>query len=231
MLALADGMGGHAAGEVASSLAIAELAPLNDANAGADLVAELRDGIARANSAIAGRVAEDPEVAGMGTTLTAMLFHHGKVAIAQVGDSRAYVFRDGSLSQITKDETLVQSLVDAGEVSLEEARTHPQRSVVLRAMTGSDLDPSLEIREARAGDRYLICSDGLTDFVTPEALAEALRIPRPESCTERLVRLAMLADSHDNVTCIVADVVDGESGYDIPLVTGAAGHEGVLIRP
>jgi PPM family protein phosphatase len=232
LLALADGMGGHAAGEVASSLAIAELASLNDREPGEDLLPDLSDAIARANASISQHVAEHPGIEGMGTTLTAILFAGDRIGLAHVGDSRAYLLRDGDLSQVTKDETFVQSLIDAGRLTPEEAWTHPQRSVVLRAMMGQDLDPSMVVREVRPSDRYLICSDGLSDFVPAETIAETLRdIANPQHCVQQLVRLALRADSHDNVTCVVADVVDGDCGYDLPLVTGSAGRQGALIRP
>jgi protein phosphatase len=232
LLALADGMGGHAAGEIASALVIAELAPLDEGEPGADLVAELRDATVRGNAAIARYVAENPELDGMGTTLTAILFAGDTCALVHVGDSRAYLLRDGSLSQITRDDTLVQSLVDDGALTAEEAWAHPHRSMVLRAMTGKELDPSPSLREVRPGNRYLVCSDGLSDVVPSGALEEALgRFSNPQDCVQQLVRLALRAGTHDNVTCIVADVVEGESGYDIPLVTGAAGHGGVPVRP
>jgi serine/threonine protein phosphatase PrpC len=147
-----------------------------------------------------------------------------------VGDSRAYLLRDASLSQITRDDTLVQSLIDEGRLAPEDARTHPQRSIVLRALTGHELDPSLATRKARVGDRYLLCSDGLSDVLPAHTLAEALRISDPQRCADRLVRLALQAGSRDNVTCIVADVTDRDFGYDIPIVEGAAGQEGAPVR-
>ena len=232
LLALADGMGGHAAGEVASALVIADLAPLNDRPPGDDLLGDLRCATLRGNAAIARHVTDHPELNGMGTTLTALLFAGDVLGLVHVGDSRGYLLRDGSLSQITRDETLVQSLLDEGALTSEQAWAHPHRAMVLRAITGHELDPSPTIREVRAGDRYLICSDGLSDVVPAEALAEALRGFRdPHNCVQQLIRLALRAESQDNVTCIVADVVEGHSGYEIPLVTGAAGHQGELVRP
>ena len=231
LLAVADGMGGHEAGEVASALVIAELAPLNDRDPTDDPFGELRQATHLANAGLARYIANHPEAEGMGTTLTAILFDVDTLGVVHVGDSRAYLLRDGSLRQITKDETYVQSLVDQGRLTSEEARRHPQRSLVLRAMTGQELDPFLEKREARPGDRYLICSDGLSDYVTTRVLAEGLHIDNPQECARTLVQLAMRADSQDNITCIVADVVNGDSGYDIPFVVGAVGHENSLIEP
>ena len=232
LLALADGMGGHAAGEVASSLVIAELAPLNDRPPGDDLLEDLRSATLRGNAAIARHIADHPDLNGMGTTLTALLFAGDNVGLVHVGDSRGYLLREGTLNQITKDETLVQSLVDDGALTPEQAWAHPHRSMVLQAITGHELDPSLTMRETGPGDRYLICSDGLSDVVPDETLAEVLRdVQDPQDCVQQLIRLALRAESRDNVTCIVADVVTGDSGYDVPLVTGAAGHKGELIRP
>ena len=230
LLALADGMGGHASGEIASSLVIAELVPLDEVEPGDDLLAALRDATRRANAAIARHMAEHPESKGMGTTLTAILFAGDRLGLVHVGDSRAYLLRDGTLSQITKDDTLVQALVDAGRLDPEEASSHPQSSIVTRSLTGGDIEPALSLRETRVDDRYLICSDGLSDVLDPETLREALGSLDPQRCGDRLVHLALRAGSRDNVTCIVADVTDRDLGYNIPIVGGAAGHEGVLVR-
>ena len=128
------------------------------------------------------------------------------------------------LTQITKDDTFVQSLIDEGRITEEEAHTHPQRSLLLRAITGQDVDPSLTVREARAGDRYLLCSDGLSGVVSDETLAETLRAYRdPRECADRMIDLALRGGGPDNITCIVADVVDVDFGEDAPIVGGAAG--------
>ena len=222
LLALADGMGGHAAGEVASSLVIAELATLDEREPSGDLVAELRDTTARANAAIARFVDDRPELDGMGTTLTAMLFADDRVGLVHVGDSRAYLLRDASLSQITKDETFVQTLIDEGRLAPEEASTHPRQSIVMRALTGRELEPVLQIREVRMGDRYLLCSDGVSDVLSPDALVEALLIEDPQRCAYLLLQAAMRAGTQDNVTCIVADVTDRDLGYNVPIMGGAA---------
>ena len=223
LLALADGMGGHAAGEVASKVVIAALAQLDDDEPGNDLLAELREATLSGNAAISELVDEDPQLEGMGTTLTAVLFAGNKLGMAHIGDSRAYLLRDGELTQITHDDTFVQSLIDEGRITDEEAATHPQRSLLLRALTGHEVEPSLRVREARAGDRYLLCSDGLSSVVSHETLLEALRIPDPQQCADRLIELALKGGGPDNVTCIVADVVDVDFGEDYPIVGGAAG--------
>ena len=224
LLALADGMGGHAAGEVASSLVISALAPLDEDDPGDDLLAELREATVEGNAAITRHVAEAPDLEGMGTTLTAILFAGSRLGLVHIGDSRAYQLRDNVFSQITKDDTFVQSLIDEGRITEEEAHTHPQRSLLLRAITGQDVDPSLTIREARAGDRYLLCSDGLSGVVSDETLAETLSTYRdPRECADRMIDLALRSGGPDNITCIVADVVDIDFGEDAPIMGGAVG--------
>jgi PPM family protein phosphatase len=223
LLALADGMGGHAAGEVASKVVIAAFAPLDDDEPGNDLLDQLHEATLAGNAAISELVREDPEREGMGTTLTAVLFAGNKIGLVHVGDSRAYLMRDGVLSQITHDDTFVQSLIDEGRISEEEASHHPQRSLLLKALTGHEVEPSLTVREARAGDRYLLCSDGLSGVVSAETLAEGLTIPDPQTCADRLIELALKGGGPDNITCIVADVVDVDYGEDAPIIGGAAG--------
>lgn len=224
LLALADGMGGHAAGEVASSLVISALAPLDEDDPGDDLLAELREATVEGNAAITRCVSEAPDLDGMGTTLTAILFAGSRLGLVHVGDSRAYQLRDRAFTQITKDDTFVQSLIDEGRITEEEAHTHPQRSLLLRAITGQDVEPSLTIREARAGDRYLLCSDGLSGVVSDETLADTLRSHHdPRACADRLIDLALRGGGPDNITCIVADVVDIEFGEVAPIVGGSAG--------
>lgn len=223
LLALADGMGGHAAGEVASKVVIAAFAPLDDDEPGNDLLDQLHEATLAGNAAISELVREDPEREGMGTTLTAVLFAGNKIGLVHVGDSRAYLMRDGALSQITHDDTFVQSLIDEGRISEDEASHHPQRSLLLKALTGHEVEPSLTVREARPGDRYLLCSDGLSGVVSAETLAEGLQIPDPQDCSDRLIELALKGGGPDNITCIVADVVDVEYGEDAPIIGGAAG--------
>ena len=224
LLALADGMGGHAAGEVASSLVIRALAPLDDDTPGDDLLAELRHATVEGNAAITRHITDAPDLEGMGTTLTAILFAGSRLGLVHVGDSRAYQLRDGVLTQITKDDTFVQSLIDEGRITEEEAHTHPQRSLLLRALTGQDVDPSLTVREARAGDRFLLCSDGLSGVVSDETLAETLRAYRdPRECADRMIDLALRGGGPDNITCIVADVVDIDFGEDAPIMGGSMG--------
>ena len=178
LLAVADGMGGHAAGEVASAVAIATLAPLDDDAPGSDLLDALRRAALTANGQLRQLVAGNAALEGMGTTLTAILSAGSRLGVVHVGDSRAYLFRDGELCQITQDHTLVQNLVDQGRLSAEEAGSHPQRSLLTRVLDGSDnVDLDLSVREVRRGDRYLLCTDGLSGVVSPQTMAEALRLP------------------------------------------------------
>lgn len=224
LLAVADGMGGHVAGEVASALAVACLVPLDEDVPGPDMLDALARGFVTAQNRLGTMVAAEPELRGMGTTLTALLFSGNRLGIAHVGDSRCYLLRGGELRQITHDDTFVQSLVDEGRITPEDASHHPQRSLITRALDGITIvEPDVSVREVRAGDRYLLCSDGLSGVVTDETLADSLTEPDPEKAADTLVRLALRGGGPDNVTCIVADVVDVESRPpDGPVVVGAA---------
>ena len=210
LLAIADGMGGHAAGEVASAVAISALAGLDYPIPDGDLLDPLAAAVAAANSTLHEMSVADPSVEGMGTTLTAMLWQDAHVAVCHIGDSRAYLLRDGEFYQITRDHTLVQSLVDDGRLTPEAAATHPQRSLLLRALDGrTEAEPDLSVREVRAGDRYLLCSDGLSDVVTEQTLHKTLvTIADPDAAVIQLIELAIRSGGPDNITCIVADVVD-----------------------
>ena len=234
LLALADGMGGHAAGEVASQLVIAALAHLDDDEPGGDLLAKLDAAIRSGNSAIAAQVEMEPDLEGMGTTLTAILFAGNRLGLAHIGDSRGYLLRDGELTQITKDDTFVQTLVDEGRITREEAHSHPQRSLIMRALTGHEVEPTLTMREVRTGDRYLLCSDGLSDPVSDETILDALQIPDVTDSADRLIELALRGGGPDNVTVVVADVVDYDYGPTQPIIAGAVSGEDdqlTLTRP
>ncbi|RMI34127.1 PP2C family protein-serine/threonine phosphatase [Nocardia stercoris] len=231
LLALADGMGGHAAGEVASQLMIAALAHLDDDEPGDDLLGKLDRAVREGNASIADQVEEEPELDGMGTTLTAILFAGRKLGMAHIGDSRAYLLRNGELAQITRDDTFVQSLVDEGRITAEQAHTHPQRSLIMRALTGNEIDPTLIMREAVAGDRYLLCSDGLSDVVSDETIANTLREGTTDDAADRLIELALRSGGPDNVTVVVADVIDVDYGQSHPIVAGAASGEDEDVPP
>ncbi|HXB85894.1 PP2C family protein-serine/threonine phosphatase [Mycobacterium sp.] len=234
LLALADGMGGHAAGEVASQLVVAALAHLDDDEPGGDLLAKLDTAIRSGNSAIAAQVEMEPDLEGMGTTLTAILFAGNRLGLAHIGDSRGYLLRDGELTQITKDDTFVQTLVDEGRITREEAHSHPQRSLIMRALTGHEVEPTLTMREVHTGDRYLLCSDGLSDPVSDETILDALQIPDVTDSADRLIELALRGGGPDNVTVVVADVVDYDYGPTQPIIAGAVSGEDdqlTLTRP
>jgi protein phosphatase len=226
LLAVADGMGGMAAGDVASNLAIAAMAPLDEDVPGDSLVDSLRSAVDMANQNLRDAVDANPALEGMGTTLTGMLFSGSKFAMVHVGDSRAYLLRDGEFGQLTKDDTYVQMLVDDGRITEEEASIHPQRSLLIRALQGSDVDPQYSVRAAIAGDRYLICSDGLSGPVSDESIAATMReYADPDECAERLVQLALRGGGPDNITVIVADVTDADIVEGRPVVGGAAARD------
>jgi PPM family protein phosphatase len=228
LLVIADGMGGHAGGDIASSLAIGEMAPLDGESHGADAVLNhLSDAIHAAHRELIGRVSEEPALSGMGTTVTALLKTGGRLALAHIGDSRAYLLRDGQLAQITRDHTFVQRLVDDGRITPEEAEQHPQRSVLMRVLSDviDDVEPDLSMREAKLGDRYLLCSDGLSGVVSFETIRDTMAAGKePGPTCEQLVQLALRGGAPDNVTCIVADIVDavGTPTETVPVVVGAA---------
>lgn len=230
LLAIADGMGGQAAGEVASSEVISTLVQLDDDVPGSDILTALSTAVQRANDQLRVMVEEDPQLEGMGTTLTALLWTGQRLGLVHVGDSRAYLLRDGILTQITQDHTWVQRLVDEGRITEEEATTHPQRSLLMRALGSGDIvEPDLSIREVRVGDRYLICSDGLSGVVSHQTLEETLAdYHGPRETVASLIQLALRGGGPDNITCIVADVLDTDSGdtlaaqvNDTPVVVGA----------
>ena len=234
LLAVADGMGGHAAGEVASALTIASMAELETEQSGGDMLMELSSAVAAANTRLQEQILANPAVEGMGTTLTALLWSDGHAAVCHIGDSRGYLLREGEFYQITHDHTLVQSLVDEGRISADDVSTHPQRSLLLRALDGRSIaEPDLSVHEAQLGDRYLLCSDGLSGVVSDETLRDTLSaIEDPDAATRQLIDLAIHGGGPDNITCIVADVVDTATTRlpptDIPVMAGAAANLGDL---
>ncbi|UQU64927.1 protein phosphatase 2C domain-containing protein [Couchioplanes caeruleus] len=226
LLAVADGMGGMAAGDVASNIVIAAMAPLDEDVPGDALVDALRHAVGTANQQLRDTVDANPQLEGMGTTLTAVLFSGTKIGMVHIGDSRAYMLRQGEFSQITKDDTYVQMLVDEGRISPEEASSHPQRSLLTRALDGRDIDPEYSVRQVLKGDRYLICSDGLSGVVSAETIGDAMReIPDPQACVERLVQLALRGGGPDNITVVIADATDADIMEQAPIVGGAAARD------
>jgi PPM family protein phosphatase len=216
LAAVADGVGGAIAGEVASSLAINKIVGLDKRRLEGPIERELGAVVADANAAIEFVIAYDPALAGMGTTLTAVaLSNRGEYVVANVGDSRTYLLRGGRLRRLTRDQSLVQTLIDSGALTEEEARRHPQRSVVLEALDGVERPlPPVERLRARRGDRLLLCSDGVTDYVTDRELARALSDRDAAEAVGAITRLALGHGGRDNVTAIVADIVPRRSARD-----------------
>ncbi|GGL04986.1 hypothetical protein Sme01_64230 [Sphaerisporangium melleum] len=211
LLAVADGMGGHSHGEVASATVIAALSVLDADPPGGEPLGAMEAAITEAVRRLKDMAERDPKLTGMGTTLTAMLWDGDRFALAHIGDSRAYMLREGYLYQITRDHTLVQSLVDDGQMTAEQAAAHPRRSLLMRALGGSgSVDPDLSMREAKPGDRYLICSDGLSGVVGPQALHETLTsFDDLGAAADRLIALARDGGGPDNISCVVCAVDAG----------------------
>jgi serine/threonine protein phosphatase PrpC len=212
LFAVADGMGGAQAGEVASSLAAAALKERGDGDVGGEeRVAEL---IQEANRRVHQRALNDETASGMGTTMTVALFHEdGSISIGHVGDSRAYLHRDGQLEQLTEDHSLVAELVRRGELSPEEAEVHPQRSVITRALgTDPDVDVDTFTVQASAGDVFLLCSDGLTTMVDVETITEIVDDNRRDlhAAVRSLIREANARGGDDNITAVLFEVAEGE---------------------
>ncbi|MBB4963338.1 PP2C family protein-serine/threonine phosphatase [Saccharothrix violaceirubra] len=206
LLAVADGMGGHAFGEVASNIAVTVL---DEVDVDAD---DPHSALAAATHEIAVRLTdlaeENFDMRGMGTTLTALLWDGEKFAVCHIGDSRCYLVRDGGLTQVTRDHTMVQAMVDDGRMAAEQAAEHPGRSMLMRALqAGSEHDPDLFDQDVRAGDRFLLCSDGLSDVVPAEEIGRLLTADPDRDVTVRsLIDAANAAGGPDNITCLVIDV-------------------------
>ena len=200
LLAVADGFGDL--GVAASSAAVEALRPLEDSLPAGDLLGVVEDAALRAGTAVRDIAGPDS-----GTTLTALLLSGGQLGLVHVGDCRVYLLRNGKLSQITHDHTVVQSMVDEGTLSADEAPAHPQRSLLSQALTNSgEAEPELALRDAVVGDRYLVCSDGLHGVVGEDAVRDALTDGTPADVVRRLVTLANDAGGPDNVSCVVADL-------------------------
>lgn len=248
LLAVADGMGGMAAGDLASAIVIGTIAPLDEEpfpgepflddaamgqeDAGAAFPSEALAGVAmealrrcvdEANVRLRDAVTAEPARRGMGTTLTAMLLTGADLAMVHIGDSRAYLLRNEEFSQITRDDTFVQMLVDDGHITLEEADTHPQRFLVTKALQGSDTPAEYTVRPACPGDRYLLCSDGLSGVVSFDMMRTTLMTYADlDQCVDRLIELALEGGGPDNVTAIVADVIGYPVAPQSAIILGAA---------
>jgi serine/threonine protein phosphatase PrpC len=218
LFVLADGVGGEVAGEVASQLVVESFEPL-DGDPPEDALEALGTAIEVATEAIRVATEAQPELSGMASTLTALLVDGEDLALAHVGDSRAYRLRDGELRQLTRDDTYVQHLVEAGRIGSDEAFGHPQRSIVTQVVQGTPVNPSLTRLHPRAGDRYLLCSDGLSDYVPADGIAAILRDePTVDGCAAALIDATLAAGAPDNVTVVVLDAVEATRRPRRPLV-------------
>jgi serine/threonine protein phosphatase PrpC len=229
LLTVCDGVGGAARGDLASSTAIGQLRRLDqpppetgEPDARLELVA---GALHRASDRIGELVDEEPSLSGTSTTATVALFDGERLAMGHVGDSRAYLFREHEISQLTSDHTFVQSLIDEGRITEEDARTHPHRNLILKALDGvHEVDPDLFTVELVENDRILLCSDGASGSLDDGRLADILATGSPDFAAVELVRASLEAGSTDNVTCIVADVVPAIADDDppAPMVVGSA---------
>ncbi len=223
VLTVCDGVGGAARGDIASSTAVSQLVRL-DNQPGDDLLGAVAGAIHRAHDRIGELVDEDPSINGTSTTVTVALFDGQRLGIGHVGDSRAYIYRSGEITQLTKDHTFVQSLIDEGRITEEESRVHPHRNLILKAVDGvHEAEPDLFTIDLAVGDRLLLCSDGACGVLDDGRMADILSTGTPEYAVVELVRASLEAGSSDNVTCVVADVTDAEPPADLtPMTVGAA---------
>lgn len=228
LLVIADGVGGAARGDISSSTAVQILSRL-DEPAPDDILEALAGAIHRTHDRIAELVDEDPELEGTSTTVTAALFDGTRIGVGHVGDSRGYLLRDGALSQLTRDHTFVQSLIDEGRITEEESRNHPHRNLILRAVDGArETDPDLFFVDLAAGDRLLLCSDGCSGVLEADRLADILGTGSVDYAVVELIRASLDAGSNDNITCVVADVV--EAGSAAAAAGGDSDGEVVSLR-
>jgi protein phosphatase len=215
---VADGVGGAAAGEVASATAAYVVSAVALARFGADPAFVLREAFAAARESLRAGVEQDPRRAGMATTLSAVVCDGRRVVLGHLGDSRAYLLRDGELRRVSRDHTYVQHLLDTDQLQADEVAGHPWRNVVMRSLDGGPetglSEPDLADLDVHAGDRLLLCTDGLTDLVGDERIGELTRLADPHSAAAVLTHEALIAGGKDNVTCLVLDVVEG------PVVVG-----------
>jgi protein phosphatase len=225
LLVVADGMGGAAAGDLASAVAIDAIRKIESPTEGKQMLEVLADAIDAANTKIAELVEADVSLEGMGTTLTGVMFDGVELGLAHIGDSRGYLYRDGELERLTHDHTWVQSLVDEGKISESEAALHPHRSLLLKVLNGqSTNDPDLTIVPVRAGDRLLLCSDGVCGLIDDDMIETALHLPVLNDAVKRLVVESLHEGGIDNITVIVADVVEADGDDDV-IVLGAAAEQ------
>ena len=223
LFVVADGMGGHAGGDVASAIAVKRITETDRAYSSAhDAEFALRTALLAANSLLAETVFEHAELTGMGTTVSGILRVNNQIALAHIGDSRIYQLRDNVLTQVTADHTFVQRLVDSGRITAEEAAVHPRRSVLMRVLGDVDASPEIDtaVLDTRPGDRWLLCSDGLSSYVSDDKMHLALStIATAQSAAEKLVRDSLDQGAPDNVTVIIVDIDDSTDSSHVPPVT------------
>jgi serine/threonine protein phosphatase PrpC len=208
LFVVADGMGGLPAGELASDILVQALSVVDDMPDTGEPLQDLLTALQQANERIEAAIADDDARDGMGTTVTALMLSGDRVAALNVGDSRCYLVRDGELTQLTRDDTYVQALVDQGVLTPDDARRHPQRALVTQAVQGGPFRPAGRMIPIEAGDRFLLCSDGLTDYVTDDVIGMTLRTYQDRhACAAELIARTLEAGAPDNVTAIVCDVV------------------------
>ncbi|WP_433862659.1 PP2C family protein-serine/threonine phosphatase [Streptomyces sp. L7] len=228
LFVVADGMGGHAGGDVASAIAVNRIKEADgEYETAPEAEFALQSALIAANSLLAETVFEHPELTGMGTTVSALMRVGDEMAIAHIGDSRIYLFRDGELSQVSVDHTFVQRLVDSGRITEEEAMVHPRRSVLMRVLGDVDASPEIDtlILATRPGDRWLICSDGLSGVVKHDDLLAALATrDAPKQVADKLLKQSLDAGAPDNVTAVIVDIADVARGDVVkePITVGSA---------
>lgn len=221
LLALADGMGGHVGGEIASRSVISSLEYLDAEDSYENNASKkLQTAVENANNRLATLTTEHPELFGMGTTLTALLFTGNKAYISHIGDSRAYLYRD-NLSLLTKDDTFIQLLKDTGQISAEEIEDHPQKSILLKACTGEPVSSQQTVIDLKTNDIILLCSDGLTDVVPEEHIADILAHTPIAETSQALIDAALANSGCDNISVIVAQVQRGANPIDKPIIAGS----------
>lgn len=223
---VADGMGGHAGGDVASAIATRKIAEADAEYESAAVASNTLEEILRsANRRITETVAEHSELTGMGTTVSALLLHDDRFAVSHIGDSRIYLLRSGELSQISTDHTFVQRLVDAGRITAEEAMVHPRRSVLMRVLGDVETSPEVDtmILDTRAGDRWMLCSDGLSGVVDFDEIHNFMAADvGAKQVADRLVKASLDGGAPDNVTVVVVDMGDPPAPETPPLIVGSA---------
>lgn len=225
MILVADGMGGAAAGDLASAVAVTQAQEADERVPGEEMLSHMEQIVAKSNAQLAELVESDLSLDGMGTTFCGAMFDGMQLGVAHIGDSRLYLLREGQLQQLTHDHSWVQSFIDEGRLTPEQAAHHPHRSLILRVVNGqAGYEPDLGLVEVQLGDRLLVCSDGLSGLVPDAEIADLLASPELSDAENRLARAANEAGGHDNITMVLADVVEQSDDLDqaAPQIVGSA---------